>query len=189
MFCVGVRVKDGKVIVWDAHVDTKHAKDAAFQLKTNWLMAVGYGTGGQLVATGGLDNLCTVFRLDQTSSEDAYRELSGHDGYVSCCRFRQGDAQVVTSSSDKSCALWDVERSKQVTSYSAGGHTEDVLQLALGARDTFVSVGCDHTARLWDIRDPQCQAVYTGHSSVRAVGQNQLFLFPFEISKTWISGT
>ena len=172
-----LNVQDGKVIVWDAHVDTKHAKDAAFQLKTNWLMAVGYGTGGQMVATGGLDNLCTVFRVEEQNSDKAYRELAGHDGYVSCCRFRPGDAQVLTSSSDKSCALWDVERAKQVTSFAAGGHTEDVMQLAIGARDTFVSVGCDHTARLWDTREPQCQAVYDGHTGVRPAVHCYCLLF------------
>ena len=168
------------MIVWDAHVDTKHAKEAAFQLKTNWLMAVGYGTGGQMVATGGLDNLCTVFRVDEASSDKAYRELAGHDGYVSCCRFRAGDAQVLTSSSDKSCALWDVERAKQVTSYATGGHTEDVMQLAIGARDAFVSVGCDKTARLWDTREPHCQAVYTGHDVVRPIAH-------FSLLTVWLS--
>lgn len=65
------------------------------------------------------------------------RELPGHTGYLSCCRFLD-DNQIVTSSGDMSCALWDIETGQQVTSFL--GHTGDVMSLSLAPdMRTFVS--------------------------------------------------
>ncbi|CAF4975831.1 unnamed protein product, partial [Rotaria socialis] len=52
----------------------------------------------------------------------------GHTGYLSCCRFLD-DSQIVTSSGDMTCALWDIETGQQTTSFQ--GHTGDVMSLSL----------------------------------------------------------
>jgi len=44
------------------------------------------------------------------------RELPGHTGYLSCCRFLD-DNQIVTSSGDMTCALWDIETGQQVNTH------------------------------------------------------------------------
>ena len=74
------------------------------------------------------------------------RELPGHTGYLSCCRFLD-DNQIVTSSGDMTCALWDIETGQQCTSFT--GHTGDVMSLSL-APDfrTFVSGACDASAKV-----------------------------------------
>ncbi|CAN0581721.1 unnamed protein product, partial [Ectocarpus sp. 12 AP-2014] len=42
---------------------------------------------GRFVACGGLDNLCSIYELGQSTVMRATRELAAHDGYLSCCRF------------------------------------------------------------------------------------------------------
>ncbi len=48
------------------------------------------------------------------------QELAGHSGYLSCCRF-VNDRQIITSSGDMTCALWDIERGQRVSDFT--GHT------------------------------------------------------------------
>lgn len=91
------------------------------------------------------------------------RELPGHTGYLSCCRFLD-DNQIVTSSGDMTCALWDIETGQQCTAFT--GHTGDVMSLSLSPdMRTFVSGACDASAKLWDIRDGMCKQTFTGHES------------------------
>uniref|UniRef100_A0A2K5I3M4 Uncharacterized protein n=2 Tax=Colobus angolensis palliatus TaxID=336983 RepID=A0A2K5I3M4_COLAP len=84
-------------------------------------------------------------------------------GYLSCCRFLD-DNQIVTSSGDTTCALWDIETGQQTTTFT--GHTGDVMSLSL-APDTrlFVSGACDASAKLWDVREGMCRQTFTGHES------------------------
>lgn len=72
--------------------------------------------------------------------------------------------QIVTSSGDMSCGLWDIETGQQVTSFM--GHTGDVMALSLSPHGrAFVSGACDASAKLWDIRDGQCKQTFPGHES------------------------
>ena len=138
-----------------------------------------------LVASGGLDNLCSVYKIDQNRDAQGPptpRELGGHSGYISCCRFLN-DKQILTSSGDMSCILWDIESTKALSTFKS--HHGDVMLYSLLLfsafflrfmnysltfsislhGDTFVSGGCDKTARLWDIRQPQCTQIFSGHTN------------------------
>ena len=54
-------------------------------------------TKGHLVACGGLDNLCSIYQLNQVQVMRSFRELAAHDGYLSCCRFINENS-IITSS-------------------------------------------------------------------------------------------
>jgi WD40 repeat protein len=99
------------------------------------------------VACGGLDNICSIYNLKTRDGVvKVTRELSGHTGYLSCCRFID-DNQIVTSSGDMTCALWDVETGQQTTSFTS--HTGDVMSLSLSPdQRTFVSGACDASAKV-----------------------------------------
>lgn len=101
-------------------------------------MTCAYAPSGSYVACGGLDNICSIYSLKtREGNVRVSRELPGHTGYLSCCRFLD-DNQIVTSSGDMSCALWDIETGQQVTSFL--GHTGDVMSLSLAPdMRTFVS--------------------------------------------------
>jgi guanine nucleotide-binding protein G(I)/G(S)/G(T) subunit beta-1 len=136
----------------------------AIPLRSSWVMTCAYAPSGSYVACGGLDNICSIYSLKtREGNVRVSRELPGHTGYLSCCRFLD-DNQIVTSSGDMSCALWDIETGQQVTSFL--GHTGDVMSLSLSPdMRTFVSGACDASAKLWDIRESLCKQTFPGHES------------------------
>lgn len=117
------------------------------------------GTESQLVASGGLDNVCSIY---QVGSEKAHVELHGHDGYVSCCRFVR-PSHVLTASGDSTCMYWDVNRGEDIASFT--DHGGDVMTLSPHPtnQNVFVSGSCDTTAKVWDIRAARCVQTFIGH--------------------------
>ncbi|KAA0184371.1 Guanine nucleotide-binding protein subunit beta [Fasciolopsis buskii] len=153
--------QDGKLIVWDGYTTNKvHA----IPLRSSWVMTCAYAPSGNYVACGGLDNVCSIYSLrSREGNVRVSRELPGHTGYLSCCRFLN-DAQIVTSSGDVTCALWDIDTGQQIITFT--GHTGDVMSLSLSPdQRTFVSGACDASAKLWDLRDGQCKQTFPGHES------------------------
>lgn len=72
----------------------------AIPLRSSWVMTCAYAPSGNYVACGGLDNICSIYSLKtREGNVRVSRELSGHNGYLSCCRFLD-DNQIVTSSGD-----------------------------------------------------------------------------------------
>ena len=132
--------------------------------RSSWVMTCAYAPSGSFVACGGLDNICSIYSLKtREGNVRVSRELAGHAGYLSCCRFLS-DAQIITTSGDMTCALWDIETGQPVTKFA--GHAGDVMGLViLPDRKAFVSGACDATAKLWDIRDGNCCQTFDGHDS------------------------
>ncbi|CAG08067.1 unnamed protein product [Tetraodon nigroviridis] len=177
--------QDGKLIIWDSYTTNKMH---AIPLRSSWVMTCAYAPSGNYVACGGLDNICSIYSLKtREGNVRVTRELPGHTGrhrfrgaeedqrtdtgakgYLSCCRFLD-DNQILTSSGDTTCALWDIETGQQATAFT--GHTGDVMSLSLSPDyKTFVSGACDATSKLWDIRDGMCRQSFTGHvSDINAV--------------------
>ncbi|KAI2658946.1 Guanine nucleotide-binding protein G(I)/G(S)/G(T) subunit beta-1 [Labeo rohita] len=158
--------QDGKLIIWDGYTTNKMH---AIPLRSSWVMTCAYAPSGNYVACGGLDNICSTYSLKtREGNVRVNRELAGHTGYLSCCRFLD-DNQIITSSGDTTCALWDIETGQQTTSFT--GHTGDVMSLSVSPDSkTFVSGACDASAKLWDIRDGMCRQSFTGHvSDINAV--------------------
>ncbi|MDA7464593.1 WD40 repeat domain-containing protein [Candidatus Poseidonia alphae] len=120
------------------------------------------------MACGGLDNLCTIYKVSKDPENQvsrSYRELAGHDGYLSCCRFVD-EHSVLTSSGDSTCMLWDIESGTIKITFK--GHEQDVMSLAILPevdRNLFVSGSCDCTAKVWDARSGKCEMTLKGHES------------------------
>jgi len=153
--------QDGKLILWDSYTTNKvHA----IPLRSSWVMTCAYAPSGSFVACGGLDNICSIYNLKtREGTVRVSRELNGHTGYLSCCRFLD-DTRIVTSSGDMTCALWDIETGMQTTAFT--GHTGDVMSLSVTEdKNTFISGACDATAKLWDLRDGMCRQTFGGHES------------------------
>ncbi|KAI9318815.1 small G-beta protein GPB [Dichotomocladium elegans] len=153
--------QDGKLLVWDAYTTNKVF---AIPLRSSWVMTCAYSPSGRYVASGGLDNTCSIYSL-QTDTNPARpaRELVAHSGYLSCCRFLD-DHQIVTSSGDTSCILWDVDGGQKLAEFT--DHTGDVMSLSLSPNpNIFCSGACDATAKIWDIRLRKCVQSFSGHES------------------------
>lgn len=152
--------QDGKLIVWDTFSGKKIHMIA---LKTAWVVGSAFSPSMDFVASGGLDNAISIFSLKvRDSSARFVRELTGHNGYISCIRFID-DQRLISCSGDKTCALWDVEKAKIVTSYR--GHANDVNSIALSKQmsNVFVSCSSDLTCRLWDSRSSEGMQYFEGH--------------------------
>jgi len=80
----------------------------AIPLRSSWVMTCCFEqTTGNLVACGGLDNLCSIYQVGAGASANirASHELTAHDGYLSCCRFLD-ERNILTSSGDSTCIYW-----------------------------------------------------------------------------------
>ncbi|XP_075243591.1 guanine nucleotide-binding protein G(I)/G(S)/G(T) subunit beta-1-like [Convolutriloba macropyga] len=153
--------QDGKLIVWDSYSTNKvHA----IPLRSSWVMTCAYAPSGSFVASGGLDNICSIYGLKtREGNVKVTRELNGHTGYLSCCRFMD-DHQIISSSGDTTCTLWDIETGTAKTTFE--GHSGDVMSLSLAPdQKTFLSGACDASCKLWDIRDGMCKNTFVGHES------------------------
>jgi guanine nucleotide-binding protein G(I)/G(S)/G(T) subunit beta-1 len=154
--------QDGKLIIWDAYTTNKvHA----IPLRSSWVMTCAYAPSGNFVACGGLDNICSIYNLSSREGPTRVaRELSGHSGYLSCCRFIN-DRRIITSSGDMTCMLWDLDSGTRVTEFA--DHLGDVMSISINPtnQNVFVSGACDTFAKLWDIRTGRSVQTFGGHES------------------------
>jgi guanine nucleotide-binding protein G(I)/G(S)/G(T) subunit beta-1 len=129
--------QDGKLIVWNGHSTNKVQ---AIPLRSSWVMTCAYEPSkGKMVACGGLDNMCSIYALGDPSMTRATRELAAHDGYLSCCRFID-ESQILTSSGDSTCILWDIERADAKVHFN--DHGGDVMSLAIHPTVSYFIVYC-----------------------------------------------
>ncbi len=167
--------QDGRLIIWDG---ASGNKTHAIPLKSSWVMSCALSCELELAASGGLDNLCTIYRVAEVDqSADFSRsataipvaaELDGHTGFVSGIKFFGPAARdsVLTASGDTTCILWDLQH-RQPRSVMKG-HTADVMAVDLqpgNELNCFVSVSSDTTARLWDTRTGRTTRIFVGHDS------------------------
>jgi len=156
--------QDGKLLIWDG-LSTN--KIHAIPLRSSWVMTCAYSPGGNYVACGGLDNTCSIYSLRSRERDATIRvlkELNYHVGYISCCRFLS-EQQILTSSGDMTCILWDIETGAKQAEFL--DHNGDVMGLSINPQEknTFVSGACDTNAKLWDIRSHKCVQTFQGHTS------------------------
>lgn len=153
--------QDGKLLVWDALTTNK---THAVPLRSSWVMTCAYSPSNNFVACGGLDNICSIYNLQSTELPiRVCRELNAHTGYLSCCRFIN-DKQILTSSGDMTCILWDIEAGIKIREFAE--HDGDVMSITLSPdTKSFVSGACDGTAKLWDIGSGKVAQSFAGHES------------------------
>eukprot|EP01083_Nonionella_stella_P014035 39477_1 len=158
--------QDGTLLVWNAF---NRMKTQAICLRSAWVMTCAFGPSRQTIACGGLDNVCTVYRLTDAPDDGSplkrpHVELGGHEGYLSCVRYID-DKTMITSSGDSTCILWDIETRRPKVTFS--GHESDVMCVApTSDGKMFVSGSCDTTAKVWDLRNGERPVhTFTGHES------------------------
>lgn len=157
--------QDGKLMIWNGITTNKRHM---INLRSSWVMTCAYAPSMTFVACGGLDNLCSIYPITFESAETHERplhELSRHDGYLSCCRFRN-DQSVLTSSGDGSLILWNLKKQEPFEMFT--DHEADVMSVDINTHNDaiFVSGSCDQTAKVWDIRTPRhCVQEFVGHTS------------------------
>lgn len=154
---------DGKLIIWDTWTGNKVQ---VIPLRSSWVMSVAYSASGNYVACGGMDNMCTVYDVnnrDASGCAKIVRELAGYEGFLSSCRFID-DNHILTGSGDMKLCVWDLEAGKKTSEVDA--HAGDVVSLSLSPDcNQFVTGSVDRTCKLWDVRDCKQIQTFFGHTS------------------------
>jgi guanine nucleotide-binding protein G(I)/G(S)/G(T) subunit beta-1 len=157
--------QDGKLILWDSKSGNKLN---LIDLRSSWVMTCAYSPQMDMVACGGLDNICSVYKtpvnmFDPMPSDSKPIELAHHEGYISCARFTPSNKKIITASGDSTCVLWDIEQKKELRQFSE--HEADVMSVALmeeKSDNLFVSGSCDVASILWDSRNKEPVAKFYG---------------------------
>lgn len=156
--------QDGKLIVWNG-VSTH--KVQSIPLTSSWVITCAYEQSiNRLVASGGMDNVCTVYRVDkggESSTVRVVKELAGHMGYLSSTEFI-GEQSMLTSSGDATCHYWDIERGTPTQTFRE--HKADVMSVSVSPLDpkVFASGSVDSTCKVWDIRTGKSILTLRGHN-------------------------
>eukprot|EP01084_Bolivina_argentea_P039588 73147_1 len=157
--------QDGTLLIWN--VDTM-SKLTAIPLKNSFVMTTAYSPNKRFVASGGLDNTCTIYDIKDlqgwNDSQKPYKELQKHEGYVSGVRFMD-DNQILSCSGDSSIILWDIEKAMAIHTFI--GHNEDVECIDINQENSlFISGGIDTFAKVWDYRtNGDAILNFRGHNS------------------------
>lgn len=118
------------------------------------------------IACGGMDNMCTVYDVnnrDATGAAKIVRELAGYEGFLSSCRFLD-DSHLITGSGDMKICMWDLEAGKKTTEFDA--HCGDVVSISLSPdKKTYVTGSVDKTCKLWDVREETPKQTFFGHTA------------------------
>ncbi|XP_015108755.1 guanine nucleotide-binding protein subunit beta-2 [Diachasma alloeum] len=154
---------DGKLIIWDSWTGNKVQ---VIPLRSAWVMSVAFSPSGNFVACGGMDNMCTVYDVnnrDSTGSAKIVRELLGYEGFLSSCRFLD-DKTLITGSGDMKICMWDLESGKKNVDFPA--HAGDVVSISLNPDgQTYVTGSVDKTCKLWDFREERAKQTFFGHEA------------------------
>jgi len=155
---------DGKLIVWDCWTGNKIQ---VIPLRSAWVMTAVFSPSGSFVACGGMDNMLTMYDLnnrDGNGMAKMVREITGYEGFLSSARFIDDDS-VVTGSGDMKIMQFKVSTGQKMLDLE--GHNGDVAALSLNPKDQnlFVTGSVDRTARLWDLRKPGCVQTFWGHEA------------------------
>ncbi|BES87509.1 unnamed protein product [Nesidiocoris tenuis] len=154
---------DGKLIIWDTWTGNKVQ---VIPLRSAWVMSVAFAKSGNFVACGGMDNMCTVYDVnnrDGSGASKITRELLGYEGFLSSCRFLD-DMTLITGSGDMKICIWNLESGAKNLEYEA--HAGDVVSISLHPdQSSFLTGSVDKTCKLWDIRDGKCQQTFFGHTA------------------------
>ena len=149
--------QDGKLLVWDCYTGYKLY---SIPSTSNWMMGCDLSPSGKLIATGGLDCLCTLYIVSDNPQQPIV--LEAHNDYVASCRFLGDDNRLVTASGDCKILLWDTEI--EMVTNELCGHTDAILSLATAPdKKILVTGGYDGVAKVWDVRIKDCTHTFQAH--------------------------
>ncbi|ODV84896.1 hypothetical protein CANARDRAFT_28637 [[Candida] arabinofermentans NRRL YB-2248] len=149
--------QDGFLIVWDS---TTGFKKSLIQLDDPWITSTDISPNGELIATGGLEDACIVYKLytepnnNQRNSKSTVSIFKGHQEYISDLSFMSNNT-IITSSGDRSLIHWDINKGQKTRTFY--GHLGDVLSVSVHPLDTqniFISSSSDRFVNVWDVRVP-----------------------------------
>lgn len=148
--------QSGVIIIWDVSTGLKKL---AIKCDAAHCHSVALSPKYDLIAGGGLDNTVTIYSTKDDNNEfiafcDKKKvEFKDHDGYISRIQFVNGNQQIMASSGDTTCIIWDITKESKIDTF--GGHDEDILWFELnkyGDKNIFTTASMDRKVKIWDMR-------------------------------------
>uniref|UniRef100_A0A383W750 Uncharacterized protein n=1 Tax=Tetradesmus obliquus TaxID=3088 RepID=A0A383W750_TETOB len=190
--------KDGSILKWDVETmqrtqlvrpGSKAAKAAAAAAGTtaDWvqkgprmnatssLLAAAVSSDGRYLAVGGGDKMVHVFEAGSGTHVQSY---PGHRDQVSGLAFREGTHTLYSSGFDRTVKIWSLDDGAYVDTLF--GHQAEVFALDAARAERVVSVGHDHTCRLWKIPEES-------HLVFRSPSMAQ-YAVSYVTGNEWVSG-
>jgi small GTP-binding protein len=101
----------------------------------------------------------------KTQKIEAVRILEGHDNQVNSVAISSDDKFIVSSSSDNTVRIWEVETGECLKVLE--GHSTLVSRVVISSDDKLiVSSSNDETVRIWEVETGECLKVLEGHSDI-----------------------
>lgn len=167
-----IATQDGKAIAYNV----KSGQKLHLNMLETWLNVCEYSPSGNQLALGGLDNLVSIYKTPDFSSEGeeedkAIKIFEKHGGPIYDIKWLN-ETTVVSASGDKTALVWDMEKGgglvkEPVSTFQ--GHDADVSTIATwgdanlfltGSGDTYIKM-CDR--RVISKQNSGCVATFTGH--------------------------
>ena len=167
-----ISLQNGYLCVWDI---VGKERVLGIQTACSWVFTVAFSPSTSFIAAGGLDSKCILYRLPRDKNNTVEnRHVAQHQSYVLACSFTTSDHQILTASSDRTSALWDVESAHLIKDFK--GHLSDVtcLDFQKLSDHSFVTGSDDQTVKVWDIRLGKCTQTFQTHTGE----VNQVRFFP-----------
>jgi guanine nucleotide-binding protein subunit beta-2-like 1 protein len=127
---------------------------------SNWVTSIvaGYSQreneDSPVLISASRDKSLIIWKLFEEQSDDGfygqpYRQLTGHNHFVTDLALSNENQFVISSSWDKTLRLWDLRQGK--TSRMFTGHTREVLSVAFSPDNRqIISTGADREIKLWN---------------------------------------
>lgn len=129
-----------------------------------------FGPYGDILASAGFDR--QIFLWNVFGECENIACLPGHTGSISQICFTKDGTHLVSASTDKSMAMWDLEAGVRVRRFK--GHQSFVNSCDVSDNPTMICSGSDDgTVRLWDSRRRHCVKTLNSKYQVTAVCFNE----------------
>ncbi len=157
---------DGKFLAASGH-EVFHVWDTATQQLAKTIgkhekadiNSLAWSAGGDLIATGGTDNLVKVWSWKKAGCVGLYR---GHTMPVICVAFDHKSEHIVSGDSNGIAYVWDVKSGQKAATLE--GHKISVRSADFSKDDSqIVTTSLDSTMRVWNARDGRQVREQVGH--------------------------